>query len=466
MSQGRVLVIDDEEISRVLLNKVLASWNIEVEVASNGQEALRILQPDRFELALVDLKMPGLDGIQVLEKIKKIDPAVDIIIMTAFGTIETAIEAIKKGALDYITKPLDLDNVKIIIEQALKTKKIAREIENLKTYPDQRTSFNDMIGSSPAIKKVYQLIEKVATTDASVLIQGETGTGKELVARALHLNSSRRDKKFVPLPCATLAETLLESELFGYEPGAFTGAVKRKIGMIEFADGGTLFLDEIADVSPATQMKLLRVLQEKECTRLGGNQTIKVNIRLVSASNKNLSEEVEKGNFRNDLFYRINVLTITLPPLRDRRRDIPILAQHFLDKFNRKNKKKVKGISLQTMVMLSQFQWPGNVRQLENIIERAVSLDTDGLITPDDLPEHIAQDISVITKSSSRSSDDDPSQSTLKQVIETVEKDYLVSLLKSLKGNVSEAARRSGLAHATFYEKLKKHRINPAEYRS
>lgn len=453
------MVVDDEEINRVLLDKVLKSWGFDVVTASNGQEALRIFQHSKFELVLADLRMPGIDGIQLLDELKKADTAVRVIIMTAFGSIETAVETIKKGAVDYITKPLDLEYLKILIDRIFKEAKSNREIENLKTYVDQRISFGDMIGASPLMKRVYQLIEKVAPTETSILIQGETGTGKELVARAIHLNSSRRDMKFVPLTCSALPETLLESELFGYEAGAFTGAAKRKIGLIEYADKGTLFLDEIADISQATQMKLLRVLQEKEFTLLGNTKPIKVDIRLISATNKDLNEEIKKGNFREDLFYRINVVNIRLPNLRERKEDIPLLAQHFMDGYNAQSPNKVKDISVEAMVLLAQYKWPGNVRQLNHVIERAVALDSDGTITLQDLPDEIISPL----KGKQPLQDNSIS---LKQFIEGAEKDYLISLLKTLNGNVAESARKACLAHATLYEKMKKYEIDPAKYRN
>lgn len=464
MAEEKILVIDDERVVRERLGKVLREWGYQIEVASSGEEAIQGFLPGAFDLVLTDLKMPGLDGIQTLKELKKIDSEVEVIILTALGSIESAVESMKQGATDYITKPFDLDHLKIILEKALKTRRALREVEELRIFKDERDRFGAMIGRSRPMQKIYRLIERIARTTASVLIQGETGTGKELVARAIHFNGPRRDQKFIPVACGAVPETLLESELFGHEPGAFTGAIRKKRGLIEQAHQGVLFLDEIAATTPAFQIKLLRVLQEREFTRLGSEQPIQVDIQLLSATNKDLAQEVKKGNFREDLFYRVEVVTINLPPLRERKEDIPILAEHFLRQLETKAKGKIK-ISSEAILILSQYHWPGNVRELENVMARAVALDTDGLITPSDLPAEVVRIPAPPEGMSWRVTPVDLDL-TLKQVRDQAESDRIRLLLKAFKGNVFKTASQLGLTRSSFYEKLKTYRINPKRFKN
>jgi two-component system, NtrC family, response regulator AtoC len=459
MAQENILVIDDEKSICDLLDKVLKHWDFQVEAVSSSQEALRAFQPGKFDLVLTDLKMPGLDGLQLLKELKRVDPYIEVIIMTGFGTIENVVESMKQGASDYITKPINLDHLKIVVDKALKMKRALREIDELRVFTDEREKLGPIIGRSLVMKKIYRLIERISKTTASVLIQGETGTGKEVVARAIHLNGPRRDQKFIPVACGAVPETLLESELFGYEPGAFTGALQRKKGLVEEAHQGVLFLDEMAATVPSIQVKLLRFLQEREFTRLGGTEPISVDIQLISATNKDLAKEVRKGNFREDLFYRINVVTINLPPLRERKEDIPLLAEHFLEKFSEGKKNKIK-ISSEVMLLLSQYHWPGNVRELENVIERMVSLDTDGVVTPADLPDNIAK-APFLSKSVLGQGNPMDLNLSLKEVRTRAEKEHIGLLLKATKGNVSKTARQLGLTRSAFYEKLKTYHINP-----
>ncbi|MBI4712935.1 MAG: sigma-54-dependent Fis family transcriptional regulator [Planctomycetes bacterium] len=382
-----------------------------------------------------------------------------MVLMTAFGSIETVVDALKSGALDYLSKPLNIEHLKLVVERALKEHREKHLIENLRTLTAHNQAYGKLVGVSPAMQKVYQLIEKIADKDSAVLIEGETGTGKELVAREIHLRSPRNGNRFIALSCVTLPETLLESELFGYEAGAFTDAKKRKQGLIEAADHGTLFLDEIIEIPLPVQAKLLRVLETGEFTRIGSTEALHSNFRLISATNKDVKELVAKGLFREDLFYRVNVIGIRVPPLRERMEDIIVLANHFLQQLSQG---KIKDISMEAMLLLTRYRWPGNVRELEHIIERAVSLDTDGVITPADLPDEVRPKTQVerITTESVIS----PSE-TLDEARDKAEKAYLETLLKSTSGNISAASEIAGLSRAQFHLKLRKYKIDPDDYR-
>ncbi|MFH1230353.1 MAG: sigma-54 dependent transcriptional regulator [Planctomycetota bacterium] len=480
---GKILVIDDEEVIRILLDKSLRMWGLEVTSFSSGNQALDSFQNGQFDIAIIDLRMPGLDGIEVLKRLKQSDPDIDVILMTAFGSIESAVEALKNGAIDYLTKPLNIDYLKLIIERCLKSRQERRQIEHLQTLVDHHQTYGKLVGVSPSMQKVYQLIEKISQTDTAVLIQGETGTGKELVAREIHLRSRRNGNRFVALSCVTVPETLLESELFGYEPGAFTGASKRKIGLIETAHNGTLFLDEISEIPLSFQTKLLRVVEGHGFSRLGSTEHLNSNFRLITATNRNIKEQISKKAFREDLFYRINVVSIKMPPLRERIEDIPILLNHFLRQLNEERENKIgsaKGgsaegtgqqkedcireISIEAMLLLIRYNWPGNVRELEHIIERAISLDTDQIITPQDLPEEIHKgqkeelketDISFITAVGS-----------LQDVRDKAEKEYIKKVLKQTKGNISIASQIAGLSRAQLHLKLRRHKINVDKFRA
>ncbi|HIC90825.1 MAG TPA: sigma-54-dependent Fis family transcriptional regulator [Syntrophaceae bacterium] len=382
-----VLVVDDEKNYLLVLDALLSEEGYEVITAESGMEALQILKEAELDLVVTDLKMPKMNGIELLEHIKESNPDLPVIMMTAYGTIDTAIEAMKKGAYDYITKPFQNEELKLNIRKAIDAYHLLRENRQLNQALRRRFRFDNIVGKSKPMLKIFELIEKVAATKAAVLITGETGTGKELIAKAIHYNSPRRDKPFISINCAALTETLLESELFGHEKGSFTGAISTKKGRFEIAHGGSLFLDEVGETSPSLQVKLLRTLQEMEFERVGGTKTLKVDVRVIAASNKDLKKEVQEGNFRKDLYYRLNVVHIQIPPLRDRPDDIPLLVSHFIDKFSKEMGKSHITISPEAMRSIYNRKWPGNVRELEHIIERAVILCSGNVIQISDLPE-------------------------------------------------------------------------------
>ena len=388
MSIRRVLVADDEESIRWVLSKALAKMGLTVDLASNGNEALSLFRQNKYDLAVLDIKMPGVSGLDLLSRFLEERPAILVVIMTAESSMKNAVEAMKRGAYDYITKPFDLDALDAIILKAQKTSQVSEEVHRLKdelkeTYQLDRT----IIGNSQPMQEVYKVLGKVAPSDVTILITGESGTGKELVARAIHVNSPRLGKPFLALNCAAIPRELLESELFGHEKGAFTGAGERKIGKFEQANGGTLFLDEIGDMPLDLQAKLLRVLQEKEITRTGGSTTVSVDVRIVAATNQELKEKVRRKEFREDLFYRLNVVPIALPPLRERREDLPQLIEYFIQRAHRELGVPARGCTEKALALLKRHDWPGNVRELENTIQRAALLSPDQLLTPADFPD-------------------------------------------------------------------------------
>jgi DNA-binding NtrC family response regulator len=384
--RGRILIVDDEANAREALQTLLSDEGYETAVAADGLEALERIESFEPEVILTDLKMPRLDGLGLLERGKKVSPHTAFVVMTAFGSIDTAVEAIKRGAENYLTKPLDIDALGALVGRAMEKAKLSSEAASLRQRLEQRFSFGEIIGDHPAMQRLLKTVAQVAASRASVLIYGESGTGKELIAAAIHQNSKRKNGPFVRLNCAALAETLLESELFGHERGSFTGAVGRREGRFKQADGGTLFLDEVSEIPMPLQVKLLRFLQEREFERVGGNETIRVDVRIVAATNRDLQSLVEAGTFREDLFYRLNVIRLDVPPLRARTSDVPLLAAHFLRRFARENDRDIAGFSDEAMRALLAYPWPGNVRELENAIERAVVLAGDDQITPDLLP--------------------------------------------------------------------------------
>src|SRR5579864_5619434 len=383
-TKGRILVVDDELVVRDSLGKWFTSEGYAAHPVASAREALETIQQKEFDIALIDIKMPGMDGMELQARLKDADPELTVIIMTGYASVETAVQALKRGAYDYITKPVDPDELSHLVGNALEHKRARTEVARLRESLQETIPGTGLIGSSPAMKKVIELIEMVAPTDATVLITGESGTGKEVVARAIHMAGARRYMPMVTIHCAALTETLLESELFGFEKGAFTGAQYRKKGKFEVADGGTVFLDEISDISLKTQTDLLRVLQEKEIVRVGGNQPIKVDFRCIAATNKNLDALVKGGSFRPDLFYRLHVFTIDLPPLRERREDIPLLVCFFLRKFCMATSRAMPAISAEALEVLMRHDWPGNVRELENAIERALVVGRGAEIRPAD----------------------------------------------------------------------------------
>lgn len=385
---GKILIVDDEAGIRSILKRVLGK-NHEVLEAENGKEALDILRTHRPDLLVCDLKMPEIDGMEVLRQVPEIDPDLVSIMITAHGSVEDAVQAMKLGALDYFRKPFDVEEVKVVVEKGLSVRSLKTQVADLRREVRERDRLDRILGKSPKMRQAFDLIEQVAPSRSTVLITGESGTGKELIARAIHAHSPRAEKNFVAVNCAAISGELLESELFGHEKGAFTGAVSSKIGKFEYAHGGTIFLDEIGEMDPKLQAKLLRVLQENEIDRVGGTKPIPVDVRVIASTNRSLRDRIKSGDFREDLFYRLNVVNITFPPLRERKEDIPLLAQGFLARYAEQNGRKIEGISPDALEILMKFNWPGNVRELENVIERATVLCRGSQITPDCLPEEI-----------------------------------------------------------------------------
>jgi DNA-binding NtrC family response regulator len=395
----KILVVDDERIIIDSCLRILGSGEYQLEAVQDGLEALRKIEENHYDIVILDIMMPKIDGLEVLRRVKEGHPDIDVIMITGLSQIETAVKSMKLGAFDYLPKPFDPDELKLVIQRALERRRLLQENLNLKTEVGAKYRFENIIGASPQMQSVFRLLAKCAPTNSTVMLTGESGTGKELIARAIHYNSLRKDKPFIPVDCNALSENLLESELFGHVKGAFTGAVANKMGMLEIAEGGTLFLDEIGNISLSTQAKLLRVIQEREFRAVGGTKTQTANFRLITATNKDLKAMVSDGSFREDLFYRINIFPIRIPPLRERRDDIPALAFHFLGIFNKEMGKKVTEFSEGAMGMLMNYDWPGNVRELENTVQRAVVLATDAvirrahLVSLDDMPPGLALDI-------------------------------------------------------------------------
>jgi two-component system, NtrC family, response regulator HydG len=444
-----ILVVDDDVAHRIMLKKLIGSWGYEISEAEDGSIAISEVRRRAFDLILMDIRMLNVSGIEALEQIKIINPAIPVIIMTAYASVETAVNALKKGAYDYLTKPLDFDELKIAIARATEHSGLKKENEYLKERLGERFDRQSIIGRGPAMVKLLDTVSQVAATEATILITGESGTGKEMIANALHYNSQRKEAPFIKINCAALTETLLESELFGHEKGAFTGADRKREGKFRQADGGSIFLDEISEMSPAMQVKLLRVLQEREITRVGGSEVLKINVRVIAASNKDLKKEMGKGRFREDLFYRLNVVALHVPPLRERREDIPLLTQHFLNLFAEKNSKSIKGFTPQAMEKLLKYAWPGNVRELMNAVERAVVLSRGDFLDADELALLMA-DTAVVEKI-------DQNSRPANIPLEEVEKRTILEALDNACGNKSEAARRLGITRKTLRAKLEKY---------
>jgi two-component system NtrC family response regulator len=449
-----ILIVDDEKNYTLILAAILEDEGFETLTANSGQEALAILSESDVDLVLTDMKMPSMDGIELLERIKKEDADLPVIMMTAHGTVEKAVEAMQKGAYNYILKPFDNERLVLYASKAVSMYRVVKENRQLRSAVADRYSFHNIIGKSKAMQDVFETIRKVAPAAATVLIEGASGTGKELVANALHVNSARKDKPFVAVNCSALAETLLESELFGHEKGAFTGAVSMKKGRFEIADGGTLFLDEVGELSSGLQVKLLRVLQERVIERVGGVKPIPVNIRLVAATNKSLKAEVAKGNYREDLFYRLNVVSITLPPLRERLEDIRPLVLHFIAKYSgeRSTGLPVTRIHRDVERLFYEYDWPGNVRELENVIERAVVLSPEETIQVSDLPKDF-----VDNAHSTLHMDGIPVDAGLYDTLALVEKNMIVRALKKANYVQAHAAELLGIGKSGLNQKIKKY---------
>ncbi len=439
---NKLLIVDDEEIVRNSLKHWFEEDGFEVDTFEDAFDVLEKFSPGKWDIVLADIKMPKMSGLELLDKIKITDPECVVIIITAFASVPTAVQALKNGAFDYVTKPVDPDELSHLIERALNHKKLSKENLVLKTSIDEMIRLDDLIGESEEIKKVFDLINMVSKQDTTVLIRGESGTGKELIAKAIHVNSPRKYYPIIPVNCGAFAESLLESELFGHEKGAFTGAQYRRKGKIEMADGGTLFLDEVGSVSPKMQVELLRALETKQFNRIGGNEFVKVNFRLISATNDSLEKLVEENKFREDLYYRLNVFTIYVPPLRERRTDIPLLANFFIAKFSRAMNKTFTSISPDAMEIIMNHNWPGNVRELENAIERAMVIGKPPLITAKDLPIRANNDYNNNA-----------------ETLADMERIHIKKILNKYNWNISRSATALKIDRVTLYNKISKYRL-------
>ncbi len=450
-----ILVVDDDPGHLTALKTIIKSWGYTVTLADDGTHAVENVKERPFDLILMDVRMAQMSGIEALKEIKKYNPSIPILIMTAYSSVDSAVEALKAGAYDYLTKPLDFEVLKLTLERALEHTGLKEENKYLKDKLSADYELKNIIGKSRPMKELIDILAMIAPSEATVLITGESGTGKELVAKSIHHNSSRKGHPLVVVNCVALTETLLESELFGHEKGAFTGADKRREGRFMKANRGTIFLDEIGETSPTMQAKLLRVIQEREIQRVGGEETLSVDVRILAATNRNLEEDVKEGKFREDLYYRLNVVALNVPPLCDRQDDIPLLAQHFLEKYAEKNRKNVKGFSPLAMDMLINYGWPGNVRELENTIERAVILLTGDLITEKDLPSNIIEPYSEISDWVEK-----PKPVVANRPLEDIEKEAILATLKATGGNKSETARRLKINRKTLHKKLKDYGVD------
>ncbi|MCX8022366.1 MAG: sigma-54 dependent transcriptional regulator [Syntrophorhabdaceae bacterium] len=439
----KILVVDDEEIVR----NSLAEWLMEdghaVGTAENGLKALEMVKEEEWDIAMVDLKMPKMDGLEFMEKAKEISPGLQIIIITAYATVHTAVQAMKMGAYDYLIKPCDPEEISLLVKRLIENQTLVREVDHLRKELTKRYRFHDLVSKSPKMQKIFEFAMTVSKSNSNILILGESGTGKELLARAIHNESYRKEGPFVPVSCVALPETLLESEFFGYEKGAFTNAFNTKKGKFELANGGTIFLDEIGDITPKLQMSLLRVIQEKEIMRLGGITPIKLDIRIIAATNRDLKKAVEEGLFREDLYYRLNVISIEMPPLRERKEDIPYLAEFFIHKFNIEMGKQIKKVSESGLKMLMDYHWPGNVRELENVIERAMVVCKEQTISVEDL--NLTQKLSP------------EGESVKDKSIKAVEKEHILKILRENNWNIQRSAEILDIDRVTLYNKIKKY---------
>jgi two-component system NtrC family response regulator len=447
-----ILIVDDEKNYLVILEALLAPEGYEVITEVNPTNALRLVKETDFDLVITDMKMPKIDGIHLLDEVKKIDPELPVIIMTAYGTIEMAVEAMKKRAYDYITKPFRNEELKLTVKKALELYSLKKENRRLSEALTDRYRYGNIIGKSKEMIRIYDMIEKVSQSKASIMITGPSGTGKELIAKAIHFNSPRKNMPFISINCGALTETLLESELFGHERGAFTGAVTMKKGRFELADGGTLFLDEVGEMSPSLQVKLLRVLQEMEFERVGGTRTLKVDVRIVAASNRKLKQDVEKGAFREDLFYRLNVVQIEVPPLKERIEDIPLLVAHFIEKYRPSNRRDIE-LAPESWKALYSHSWPGNIRELENVIESALVMSSDATIALDDLPDYLVKkeeekiDLDRIV----------PQNLNLNEALGRIEGQLILRALKASDNVQARAAEMLGISRHVMHYKIKKY---------
>ncbi len=457
-----VLIIDDEPLMRISISDALKAEGYNVASAATGSEGLKAIKDTSYDVVITDLRLPEVDGVQILKTCKQISPHTKVLMITAYGSVDTAVEAMRIGAYDYITKPFSMDELILTVKRLIELRDLEDENIYLKEKIEEKYDFSGIIGKSEKMQDIFEKIRIIAPTDTTVLITGESGTGKELVANAIHFNSPRKNEAFIKVSCAALPETLLEAELFGHERGAFTGALKQKKGRFELAHKGTLFLDEIGEINQTVQVKLLRVLQEREFERLGGTSTINVDVRIIGATQRDLKKEVQKGNFREDLYYRLNVVPVQLPPLRDRKEDVLLLTDHFLKVYAKHMNKPQKGISIDAREFILKYDFPGNIRELENAIKRAITLSRDKEIHPWDLPE----DICTICRESSKMGEKLSYSETLPTAISLFEKQYILRVLEEAKGNKTLASKILGISRKTLWEKsrlyglLKKEEIN------
>jgi len=464
-----ILVVDDDSDLRLSATSALLQSNYLVDQAENGEDAINKIKVSKYDLVLLDVMMPKMNGIEALKEIKAYDPSIIVIVLTAFSNIPDAVEATKRGAFNYLEKPIKSENLVYIIDQAFKANRLIEKM-SYSAPIIELPGESKFVGQSSEMKKIFIVIEKLAQVDTAVLIRGESGTGKELVAQALHYNSPRKNNRFVSINCSAIPENLIESELFGHERGAFTGADSRKIGKFQYADGGTLFLDEIGDISPSMQVKLLRALQEKKFTPVGSNREVEVNVRIVAATNRNLEKMIQESKFREDLFYRLNVLPIHLPSLKERKNDIDILAKHFIEKFNHTHNKKIIGLSKESLEILKAHDWPGNIRELENVIEHAFVIEGSNNINVDSLPLNLAQ--STNKPSATITIINDPSQGFKLDIQkldfqankEEFEKQFLINALKAFKGKINQTALHANIPKKTLLRKLEKYGISAKDY--
>lgn len=447
----KVLIVDDDQSHRLMLKINMVEKGYEVFEADDGGRAIELVKKDFFDLIIMDIKMKNVDGISALKQIKDLSPSIPVMIMTAHSSVKTAVEALKLGASEYFVKPLDLDAVCHSVAKAFDYLELQTENKTLKERLKKDFEISSIIGKSKSMRDLFEVIALSAPSDATILILGESGTGKELIANAVHQNSYRGDKPFVKINCAALPENLLESELFGHEKGAFTGAVSKRQGRFELADGGTLFLDEIGDMTLSTQAKILRVLQEGEFERVGGDTTLKVDARIIAATNKDLELEVDEGNFRKDLFFRLSVVPITLPPLRKRKLDIPLLAEHFLKRYAEKNNRLIRGFTPEAIDKLMRYDWPGNIRELENVIERTVIMSKENLITHEAIP--------ISLKSSSDPLEEQAAEVFVGRSIRAVEKELIMKTLEKTGKNITRASELLGISRRTLHNKIKEYEI-------
>ena len=459
----KILIVDDQVSFCNHIQAALEMEGYSAVVAHNAEQAVAQLSSQPYDILLTDMKMPGIEGLELFKMARKIDPKISGIIMTAYGSISSAVAAIKHGASNYLQKPFEPESLLMAIEKTVRERQMLQEIRDLRREVNKKYAFGNIIGKNYKMQAIYALIKKVSDTDARVFITGETGVGKELVAKAIHFNSLRKNRPFVSINCGALAETLLESELFGHEKGAFTGAIRRKEGKFEYACGGTVFLDEVGDISPAMQVKLLRVLQEKQLERVGGNQPIEVDVRIISATNQDIQDKIKRGDFRIELFYRLNVVPIHIPPLRERIEDIPLLANHFIREFNKNFNKRILKITTQALSQLMQHTWPGNVRELENVLERAF-VTTDGeTIDTFILLSHDMQQSETLNALPGADIDI-PFKVARAMVEKQFEKTYLMEALKRNEGNVSQTAQKTGINPRTLWRKIKQHELDRSRF--